>query len=215
MGPKVEPIPNKGFLFCPSDHTYWLDGRQIPGHSEIVQDARIYDLSQIPRETLRRATERGTKVHLATELLDRDNLDWSSVHPELLPYIDAWVSFKENEMFRPHPDYLEVPTWHKQFLYGITPDRFGDFHRDEGPVPAITEIKCTYNVEKYWGMQTAAQANALASHGKLDFDPKTVLRLAVKLNKDGTYTLNWHKNPKDFGDFMACLRTYGLRRTMK
>ena len=214
MGQKLNPVPQKGFHFRESDHTYWLDSRIIPGCTTVIEDVGIYDLSSIPRGVLDKAADRGHKAHLATQYLDQGILDWDSVHAELVPYVKAWEAFRKNEQFVPHPSWIEVPTWHTKFQYGVTPDRFGDFHKKEGPVPAIVEIKCTYSVEKYWGLQTASQAYAIASQG-VDFDPQTVLRLAVKLNRDGTYTPDYHNKPTDFSEFMTCLKMYGMKRKYK
>jgi len=223
LGPQVDQTPPaKGFLFRPSDHTYWLDGRHLPGCTTVIEDAGIYDLhghtcdscghqtGGIPKKVLAKAAERGTKVHLATQYFDQGILDVDTVHPDLIPYVEAWGSFRLNERFIPDPNWLEVPTWHTKFLYGVTPDRYGFL----GGQKAIVEIKCTYAVAKYWSIQTAAQAHALASQG-VDVDPQTVVRLALKLNKDGTYTMDRHDKPGDFAEFMACLRVYGMKRKYK
>lgn len=222
MDPSVtEQIPATGFYFRPSDHTYWLDGRCIPAYSHIVQDVGVgLDLKSIPKANLERARERGEKIHLAAEYYDRDMLDWSTVDPAFVPYLSAWISFLENEHFIVDMDMIEEPTYHKQFQYGCTADRRGEFHLDAGPVPGVVEIKNTYSSAAYWRMQTASQEQAMRSHGWCEgLDQNEVIRCAVNLKKDGNYEMMWHNNPykdkdgsKDFRDFMCCLRVYSMRR---
>jgi hypothetical protein len=172
----------------------------------------IVDLSHIPKDRLEKARERGQKVHEATQYFDEGRLDWSTVDPSLLPYVSAWLAFIDNEGFVVDPMFIEKPTYHKTFFYGIIPDRFGHFRgRRYNGRRAVTEIKNTYTNADYWGIQTSAQAQALHSHG-LDIDPKTVLRLAVNLKPDGTYVLEEHEDPNDFRYFMSCLMVYGLKR---
>lgn len=216
MDSQLANPPSQGFYFRPEDHSYWLDGREISGFSKIIQDVGIVDLSHIPKDRLEYARERGSKVHEATQYYDELRLDWSSVDPKFMGYVVAWTSFIENEHFVVDLDYIERPTYHKSFHYGVTPDRFGHFSGGHkfGERNAVVEIKCTYDVAPYWGMQTSAQAAALQSHG-LAIDPKKVLRMAVVLKGDGSYRLDVHDNTHDLANFMACYRVYGLKRKMK
>lgn len=207
--------PETGFHYQDSDHSYWLDGSEIPGYSRIVQDVGVVNLSSIPPKVLENARERGHKIHTALQYLDEDRLDWGSVDPAFYGYIQAWISFCEKEGFRPNLDTIEMPTYHKAYRYGITPDRDGIFNRVDAPYPGIVEIKNTYSPAWYWCMQTAAQEHARRSHDWLDSADTPVLRCAVKLNKDGTYLPIWHRDPNDFKYFISCLVTYGLKRRTK
>lgn len=212
MAPSVA-VPATGFHYDDPSHTYWLDGREIPGFSRILQDVGVVDLSSIPPKVLEKARERGEKVHLACQFYDQNRMDWTSLDEELLGRVMAWIRFCQDCKFKPAMCGIEVPTYHKQFLYGITPDRYGILSFKGVNHPAVVEIKNTYAEEQdKWGMQVAAQEAALKSHGKLDPKAENVLRFSVNLKADGTYVLQLHDDPTALNKFMSCLCVYGLKR---
>lgn len=206
-----------GFRFDEPSHTYWLGDREIPGFSRIVQDVGVVDLSGIPLKVLEKARQRGKAVHLVCQYHDENRMDWSTIDEELTGRVAAWMKFCHDFQFKPAMDGIEVPTYHKQFLYGITPDRYGVFGPRALPGirgrSAVVEIKNTYAEETdKWGMQIAAQEAALKSHGKLDPSDKSVLLYSVNLKADGSYVEQLHDDPTALRQFLACLCVYGLKR---
>jgi len=214
-------VPATGFHYDDPSHTYWLDGREIPGFSRILQDVGVVDLSSIPPKVLEKARERGHKVHLACQYVDENRMDWASLDEELLGRVTAWIKFCSDYQFKPAMCGIEVPTYHKQFLYGITPDRYGTIGRIRDsiatrPWASVVEIKNTYAEETdKWGMQVAAQAAALKSHGKLDPKDNNVVLYSVNLKADGSYVAQLHDDPTALNKFMSCLCVYGLKRSKK
>lgn len=81
--------------FNPYLHEYKDNGRIIPSVTQILNGVGLIDFSGIPSRVLDIAKERGTTVHLITELLDRDELDESTIDPDLIGYVDAYRKFVE------------------------------------------------------------------------------------------------------------------------
>lgn len=213
MGPDV--VPERGFFFRSSDHTYWLDGLLIPGCTTVISKALRIDekLSKIPQGVLANARERGEKVHLACQYFDEGTLDVNTLDLGLLGRFQSWVAFREQEDFYPYLDWSEKPTWHTTWKYGCTPDRFGYFGSNAREKwrhkKAVVEMKNTWSNEKYWSLQTASQVEAIKSQG-LDITPESIIRLAVNLGDDG-YRLVEHTDQKtDFRRFMSCLTVYTM-----
>lgn len=76
--------------FDPESHTYTENGKKLPSVTTIIKSAGLIDYSHVQSDVLFLASERGTKVHRATE-----SLDWGG-DPEINGiegYIEAWKTF--------------------------------------------------------------------------------------------------------------------------
>jgi gamma-glutamylcyclotransferase (GGCT)/AIG2-like uncharacterized protein YtfP len=69
--------------------------------------------------------ERGRLIHLATEYLDHDELDWSTVDERIRPYLDAYVKFRKDTGSVAHPGYIEHKLYHPIYFYAGRIDRIG------------------------------------------------------------------------------------------
>src|SRR5262249_62054614 len=100
--------------FDGASHTYRVDGVAIPSVTQLLEAAGISpDYSKVNPTVLLHARRRGIHVDLCCDLDDADDLDWSTVHPEAVGYVEAWRCFKADYGYRPlasqvllyHPTY--------------------------------------------------------------------------------------------------------------
>lgn len=163
--------------FFDKGHVYMLDGERIPCvsdlcrflHREIYKDAPVWQLDA--------AADRGTKVHAATETLDRAGR--AEIEDEYLPYLQAYALFQqEHEVTW---ELIEHPDYHPVHRYAGTVDRYGmvDGYR------TLVDIKTTYRVYK-----PLCSASLNLYRLILEARQKAVERLLIlHLKKDGTYKL--------------------------
>ena len=163
--------------FFDKGHVYMLDGERIPCvsdlcrflHREIYKDTPVWQLDA--------AADRGTKVHAATETLDRAGR--AEIEDEYLPYLQAYALFQhEHEVTW---ELIEHPDYHPVHRYAGTVDRYGmvDGYR------TLLDIKTTYRVYK-----PLCSASLNLYRLILEARQKAVERLLIlHLKKDGTYKL--------------------------
>lgn len=72
--------------FNPENHTFTLNGKDVPGVTRVLKDERWIDTRYFTEE----GRERGTNVHKATAFLDADLLDWRTVDPAIVGYVESW-----------------------------------------------------------------------------------------------------------------------------
>lgn len=151
-----------------------------------------------------KARKRGEAVDYATVLIDRDDLDESSVDPQIAGYLLAWQRFKEAEEFEVQDIQKPGIGISDGLKYGYKIDRVGLLKGQK----AIVDIKCTYDTEEEWSIQTA---------GYDEGEGGGHIRAVAHLHKDGKYTplhkkdgsqnsKVFHSNVSDYGDWKACLR---------
>jgi hypothetical protein len=80
-------------VFDQASHTYTLDGVKLPSVTEVLRPLENFD--GVPRDALEHARLRGQHVHEAMALLVREDLDWLSLDPELVPYLEGGKRFLE------------------------------------------------------------------------------------------------------------------------
>lgn len=190
----------KDLLFIEGTHQYFLtegDGEnwtakvELPALTNILKAVGIID-TRFYNDAGR---ARGKAVHRALELIDRNELDWGSADPRTYGYIEAYLKFKEEKDLLSWADnIIEEPTYHKQKLYGCTPDRVIG--------TTVLDIK-TGGSEQWHALQLTGCADALRSHG-MNID-----RLwDVYLKDNGTFKIvQIDEDLTDVWD--AVLRTYG------
>jgi len=140
------------------------------------------------------ALTRGRLVHRATEIIDKEEgggLDWPSLHPVLVPYCEAYLSFRQ--VFGFVPKTIEEPVVNHKYRYRGTPDRVTD--------NILLDIK-TGAVHPVEGPQTAAYAECFR---------RKLRRLTVHLMPNGKFTVQEWKDRADFPTFLACLQLFQWR----
>jgi hypothetical protein len=187
--------------FDAESHTYRYAGAIIPSVTQILEAEGISDFSMVPSEALRIAQERGTAVHQATEYLDQDRLDWESVDPSLLGYLEAWERFKDDC----EVTILEIETRvYSELGYAGTLDRIVEL----GARKVLIDIKSGAPTRAA-KIQTAAYQFAHPDRDRIDY------RAAVQLSADGKYKLHPYHGDLiwDFSVFSAALTLYQFKRT--
>jgi hypothetical protein len=186
-------------------HTYRVDGELVPSVTQLLDAAGLTpDYSVVPPHVLQHARERGIHIDACCDLLDADDLDWRSVHPEALPYVEAWLAFREHEGYTPLA--AQVPLYHPVYGYAGTADSAGLL---PGGRPTIIERKATARMAPTYALQTAGYGlegmlYAPAGGGVLRPVPwATPARLGVHLRRDGRYTLAPYEDPDDLTAFLG------------
>lgn len=163
--------------FFDRGHVYMLDGERLPCvsdlcrflHREIYRDAPLWQLEA--------AADRGTKVHAATEVLDKTGR--AEIEDDYLPYLEAYALFrKEHDV---QWELIEHPDYHPSHRYAGTIDRYGLVDGFK----TLLDIKTTYKVYK-----PLCSASLNLYRLILEARQKTVERLMIlHLKKDGSYKL--------------------------
>lgn len=163
--------------FFDKGHIYMLDGQRLPCvsdlcrflHREIYKDAPLWQMEA--------AADRGTKVHAATEALDKTGR--AEIEDEYLPYLQAYAAFR-----REHDvqwELIEHPDYHPVHRYAGTIDRYGMVDGFK----TLLDIKTTYLVYK-----PLCSASLNLYRLMLEARGKDVERLVIlHLKKDGSYKL--------------------------
>ena len=183
--------------FDPVAHRYTIGDRVLPSVTQIT--GTIASLAGIPHAILEAKRDLGTAVHLATQFFDEDDLDRDALPAEVLPYLDAYIRFREETGFA--PTQIEQRVYHLAYGYAGTYDRIGAFIHLKGisaKAACLVDLKATYRIAPVYGIQTALYA-AAAMPGK------TLLRFALQLKPDGTYRLQEFKDPTDLSVGVAAL----------
>ncbi len=203
--------------FNAATHEYRVDGAPVPSVTQLLDDAGLTpDYAAVPPTVLQHARERGLHIDACCDLLDADDLDWRSVHPEALPYVEAWIAFREYEGFTPIA--AQVPLYHPTYAYAGTADCVGLL---PGTRPVVVERKSTAKMAATYALQTAGYAQdgmwyAPPGGGVLAPVPwERPARLGVQLRRDGSYALVPYEDPEDLAAFLGVValgRWRGARR---
>jgi hypothetical protein len=179
--------------FDAATHTYRDDLGVVPGVTQVLRP--LVDFSRIPRDVLAAKADLGTRVHLACELDDDDDLDEASVQDDVAPYLTAYRRFRAEA--RPVVLASEQRVFSAAHRYAGTLDRV--LHLDGAHI--LVDLKTCITTPSSAGPQTAAYLHALA-------DPTVTRRAALRLRSDGTYRLDPLTDPNDFSTFLGCLAVY-------
>jgi hypothetical protein len=206
--------------FEPTTHTYRINGQPVPSVTQLLDDAGLTpDYSLVPQPVLQHARQRGIHVDQCIELLDADELDWRTVHPEAIPYLEGWLAFREHEGFTPLANQL--PLYHPTYGYAGTADSCGLL---PGGRPVIVERKTTAKMATTIALQAAGYGldglwYAPPGGGVLSPVPwEHPVRLGVQLRRDGSYVLVPYDDPEDYAAFLGVValgRWRGARRALQ
>ena len=182
------------------DHRYWVAGKEFPANTAILEDQGITNLDGIPPERLARKSALGTAVHYAIHLHNQENLDESSIHPEIAPFFSAYKKFAEVNRFEPrHTELmLHSPKWG----FCTTLDLQGPFVWKQKEIEAIIEIKCTWNMNASNAIQTAAQQIAYEENFP---GMKIKGRFGLQLKGTGNYEILEYNDLNDNQVFLGAL----------
>ena len=163
--------------FYDDSHVYELDGERIPCVSDLCRFIHKEIYKDAPTWQMEAAADRGTKVHVATEALDKSGR--AEIEEAYLPYLQAYASFRQEHEVE--WELIEYADYHPDLMYAGTIDRYGmvDGYR------TLVDLKTTYRVYK-----PLCGASLNLYRMILEARQKAVERLMIiHLKKDGTYKL--------------------------
>ncbi|MBF0336928.1 MAG: PD-(D/E)XK nuclease family protein [Nitrospirae bacterium] len=180
--------------FDDATHTYTLNGVVQPSVTQILLAMELYKGHEFMTDE--HAT-RGKYVHLACELLDRDDLDETDLDESLRGYVEAYKKFKVESGFK--PELIEYRVCSRIYGFAGTLDRTG----------TINEIYCILDIKSGVkqpcdALQTAAYMVALGEEKGWEKKVRCQ-RYALYLGKDETYKLEQHANHTDKDVFLSAL----------
>lgn len=181
-------------LFFDEGHKYELDGSIIPSVSEITRFLSREVYQDIQQYRLDNAAGRGTRVHKATEQLDR--LGDCEVDMEIEPYVRAYIKFRQEHSCE--WTGIEKPCVNEQLRYAGTMDRIGMLDGQK----AILDIKAQSSTH---APLVKAQLNGYAL---CQSEPHELY--CLQLMNTGKYRL--YPVAVDPTEFMAC---YDLHTALK
>jgi hypothetical protein len=191
------------FEFLPETHSYIENGVTIPSVTQCLGACGLVCYDHVPADILQRKAELGTAAHAACHYADEGDLSWESVDHAVLPYVTAWMKFRNECDFAPKLLEFRGIGEVGGMKYGYTLDREGLFNGRD----SIIEIKCTASVEVSWGPQTAAYELA-----RRKIDGKVRSRVAVHLKPSGTYSLVKLDDVNDYRVFQWALGLESWKR---
>lgn len=181
-------------IFREADHTYWLDGVELPSVSEITSYLPDDKFDDVDENILEVAADRGTEVHYLTTLID-NGIDIDGEYPSNLQgYIGAYRLFlSEHDV----SFFLtEQPIYSLAERYAGTPDRIGFV---DGFV-TVVDYKCVAQVNK---PKVKIQTNAYKKAYEEMYGFAVERLLCLQLMPDGKYRL--YEVAIDDTELNACL----------
>lgn len=198
-----------------ASHVYThRDGHRPPSVTQVLGQVKPWlgMFDRVSTSALEHARQRGSQVHRATHYLDEGDLDWDTVDPVIVPYLQAWERFKREKRFL--PILMETLVYHPTYGYAGTFDRIGTADCGDGTAPCMVDIKTgdgsmagpqlAAYVEAWRAMQGDAFPGAVPRH-----------RWTVQLHDTGRYSITEHKSREDFKVFLAALQLFNYNRSAK
>lgn len=194
---------NEGIEFDEDAHRYTVNGKVYPSVTGILKLWSKFGYTNFDATD---AMWRGTVVHRATELWDQDDLDESSVEPEIMAYVRGWQKFRRDWQFT--PGLIEARVAHLTWGYAGTLDRTG-----YGQQPGKRPAKC-YLLDIKSGAPDPSHALQTMGYYLPLHDCKAIIdaRLTVYLSPDD-YKVEVHPNDTaDRANFLAAVAFYKWRK---
>lgn len=185
--------------FDEQTHTYTVGGVRVPSVTEVLKPLQCFD--GIAEEVLERKRDLGSRVHAATQFLDEDDLDESSIEPDVAPYLRAYTRFLAGTGARV---VLNEQRVYSALGYAGTLDRLVEIKREQW----LIDYKTCLSVPLSVGPQTAAYLRALLAERP---DLLHTKRAALLLRRDGTFRFKPLTGSDDWSAFMACLALHNFR----
>lgn len=184
------------------ERSYDVDGRKLARVTTILSDLRL--IYRIDDEA---AKARGTAVHLAIRYFLEDRLDWKSVDPAILNYVQAAQKFcSEMDV---HPIAIEEPVALPEMGYAGRPDLICTFGRSNAK--AIVDWSSGGPVPVTKGLQLIAYGAARPVGEKAPNRPLPPIgRVGVQLREDGTYLASIFDVKNWYADWRAWLGAISL-----
>lgn len=180
-------------------HTYTEGGIILPHVTGLLAEQDLYKGADFFTEEGRLF---GQYAHMACELADRDELDWSTLDDALAGCVRSYMLFKQATGFT--PVLIEQPL--SGYGVGTTPDRYGQF--PDGSF-ADVELKAGWSPHPADQIQTALQVLILQANGYPCHH-----RGALYLKRDGRLP-SWkpHTKRSDFDVARSIITLFNFKRS--
>ncbi len=192
--------------FDAATHTYRLNGEVVPSVTEILKPISP-DFSMVKADVLEAAADRGRAVHRMIELLESDDLDLQGLHPDLLPYLDRYMAFKDATGFQ--WEASEVMGASERWRFAGTLDMLGSI----GGRRVLVDIKTSASIPKSVGPQTAAYAELIGQpriqRAVLHLRADKFAFLSLNTPDKTLHSLN---GANDWPVFLSCLSIYNFNK---
>lgn len=186
-------------IFFDDIHQYQVDGEVYPSVSEIIRFISREIYGEVAQYQLDHAADRGTRVHKATEVLDKYHT--VECDDDVVPYIKAYVQFIKD--YHPEWELIEKALFHPEKHYAGTLDRAGVINGKT----AVLDFKTSYVVHK---PLVKAQLNGYADMYEVTTQNHVDSLYCLHLKPDGTYKLI--EFDRDSTEFNAC---YALHKALE
>jgi hypothetical protein len=130
--------------FDEARHEYRVHGEVVPSVTRILQATGVSldfealgGLRGTVAEAIARKRSLGGALHADIHAYDDRDLDWSSVHPDVRPYVEAWATFREHKTLEPIA--RERRLFHPSLRYAGTLDAI--LTGPDLPRPVIADVK--------------------------------------------------------------------------
>lgn len=187
--------------FDPAAHAYRLDGRDVPSVTQVL--GVLNDFDRIPPDVLENARIRGSYVDEACDLLDAGQLDWSTVDPEHVGYVEGYQHWLADSGAVVVASQLRVAS--ASLRYAGTLDLLA--HIKDGL--CLIDRKATHDLPPSVGPQTAAYLHALTEHSSHRVRRRYGLHLHPKYPRG--YRLTALTDTADWSVFVSCLNLHNWR----
>jgi hypothetical protein len=147
----------------------------------------------------------GIAVHYACDLLDDCNLDESTLHPDIVPFVNAYKKFREVTGFEPR--YSELRMYSKKYKFAGTLDKQGPFEWCGKELESIIDLKCVWSMYPSTGPQTEGYKILFEEN----HDIKIKGRFGLQLKPTGHYEIFPFKDLTDKTTFLSCLQLHNWR----
>lgn len=194
----------EGITYDDGKHEYRIDGSVVPSVTQLLEPVRgEMGGTDSQREYKRQI---GKALDAAIQLSERQELDYSTLAPEVLPFFEAWLAFKRDTGFRPM--LLQTVVYSRKLRYAGTLDMLGTRVPDSLNPNELIDTKCTWAMEPATAIQTAGYAIAAhESHGI-----RVLKRAGLQLLRDGKYKYHPFNGQLDENVFKACLAIHTWRK---
>lgn len=212
--------PDPLFFYNEEKHEYRYNSIVLPHPTGLLKEFGLLDYSSVPPDRLEYKRQLGSAVDKACELDDMNCLDGNSVHPDIAPFVLAWVKFKQVEKFTPILNQTSLVSRKLKFAGRL--DKFGIFRGS----PSILDIKCTWSMYPSTGPQLASyeilvdENYDVVDFSNLGIDLKGrrsvyhggIRRYGVLLKETGNYDVVQFKDPLDKSVFLSCLQLHNWKK---
>jgi len=180
--------------FRPVGHVYETpDGRRLDSVTQILKaELNLWQFGTCE------AAERGTRVHTACHYYDENRLDWKTVDPVDLPYLETYIKAKKELGLKVFQN--EIRRYHGIYFYAGTIDKLGEL---DGK-PVLIDLK-TGAKETSYKWQTAAYLKLIEQESQRKWR-----RMGLYVSPDG-YKVELHDGATDWTEYLALYSAHNVK----